>query len=164
MNIYAQSPVVEFRTSEASVDERDGTYAIEVSVVNPNANPTSVEVYVTQNTATPGTDYNFSSPQTVTFPANSNKTQSVLVTILNNTTTDATRTVEFRLRNTTNDPDIGLDSALLLTIIDDDLAVTQSRISRSTMLIIVQPPSTRESEFREWFTASTFVLPVCNSL
>lgn len=118
-------PVIAFKGSTGSVDEAAGTYTLEVTLANANSTPTTVEVFVSQSTATLGTDYNFSSPQMVTFPANSTTTQNVIVTILNNATTDGDRTVEFRFQNQTNDAVFGADSAFLLTIMDDDLAVTQ---------------------------------------
>lgn len=107
------------------MDETDGSYTLEVTLTNANSTPTSVEVYISQSTATLGTDYNYSSPQTVTFPANSTTTQNVLVTILDNTNTDGDRDVEFRFQNQTNGAVFGNDSAFLLTIVEDDLAITQ---------------------------------------
>jgi len=124
MQTVAQ-PTIAFNGTTGSVDEADGTFTLEVTLANANANPTSVDVYISQSTATLGTDFNYSSPQQVTFPANSTTTQNVLVTILNNSTTDAVRTIEFRFQNPTNGATYGPDSSFLLTIIDDDLAVTQ---------------------------------------
>lgn len=117
------SPTVSFAGARGTVSENAGTYNLQVSLQNPNSNPTTVEVYVSGGSGQNGTHYNFSSPHLVTFPANSNQTQNIIITILNNSDVDADRDVEFKFQNPTNDAVYG-DSIFLLTIENDDLPFT----------------------------------------
>jgi hypothetical protein len=119
------SPVITFGASAASVDEDAKTYSVEMSISNPNANATTLELFISGGTAINGTDYNASLPITVSFPGSSSAKQSVLITILDNSAVDSDRTIEFQMRNLTNDAKFGSDSILILTIKNDDLTFTK---------------------------------------
>jgi hypothetical protein len=121
--IFSGSPTVSFVSGSANVAEDSGSYELTILIVNPDAdNDTQVEVAVVGGTAIEGIDYEFMSPATVVFAAGSSMSQSVTITILDNTDEDGDRTIEFELQNPTNDAGIGTQT-LTLTILDDDAVI-----------------------------------------
>lgn len=116
-------PTVSFAPVTNSVSEGLANFNINVTIANPNANGTAVQVVLTGGTATDGTDFTFTSPQTVTFPASSSANQTVSVAIIDDLIGESLETITFVLRNSTNNATIGADSVFTLSIIDNDIPV-----------------------------------------
>ena len=64
-------------------------------------------------------DYNFSAPQTITFPANSSDAITLDGTIVNDALSEPDETITLALFNPTNQSDI-TNGSVKITIIDDD--------------------------------------------
>lgn len=117
------APVVSFATSAVAVGEADGVIDITVTLTNPDPdNPTSVEVALAGGTAVNGVDFEYDSPQIVTFPAGSSDPQTVPLEIIENEIEDGDRTIELTLQNADNNALLGFDE-LVITILDDDFTI-----------------------------------------
>jgi hypothetical protein len=93
---------------------------IEVSILNPDADQsTTVEVALAGGTAEES-DFEFDSPETITFPAGSSVPLTVAVTINDNSAYDAQRTLTFALQNVTNG-EIGATDTLEIVIRNNDI-------------------------------------------
>ena len=116
-------PTVSFSSISGSVSEATASFNLTVAIADANSNATNVSVILKGGTATSGTDFTFTSPQVVTFPANSTVSINVPVSILNDLVGESLETLSFVLRNTTNSAIIGTDSVFTLSISDDDIPV-----------------------------------------
>ena len=120
-------PTLQFNTSAATYNESAGTINIPVTILNPNANPTTVCVAIISGSGTPGADYNHPY-QCITFPANStigNHTDTIQ--ILEDLLVEGNETVILALTNKANAsglPNYGVDSILTITITDNDTTPT----------------------------------------
>lgn len=113
--------------ANSTVLESAGTVTINVIRTGTAAGQTTVDVVVASGSlagnAVEGTDFTFSGPQTITFPASTgNATQSFTVTINNNTTAQPTRYAVFQLTNATGGATINssANSNLHILYIKDD--------------------------------------------
>lgn len=126
-SVSCAAPVltVEFAMSGATVNEAAGTIDIDLSILNSDANPTSVDVSVlgTSTATGAGTDYTFTNPVTVTFPASSSTNQMVSITITDDIMQEVDETIVLELSNPTNGAILGTDSVYTLTIEDNDAPV-----------------------------------------
>lgn len=111
-----------FEMGDMNVSETEGTVTVNVTIANPAATETTVDVVVSGGTAVNGTNYTFVDPTTLTFPANSTESQSFTFTVIDDTDANNDRTVSFELQNANNNATLGT-STLDVTIEDDD-AVT----------------------------------------
>ncbi|MEM1095631.1 MAG: endonuclease [Bacteroidota bacterium] len=122
----SSSTSVQFAASTASVGEGNGTATLTVTISNPSSSTaTTVEVALASGgTATSGTDFSFTSPTLLTFPANSSTSQTVTVAITPDTDDESDETVNFTLQNASGGTSatLGAPSTLTLTIQDDDAA------------------------------------------
>lgn len=117
--VEPEMAVVQFSTDAISVYEDTGTVMIEVSILNPDADQgTTVEVALAGGTAEDA-DFEFDSPETLTFPAGSSVPLTVPVTINDNSVYDAQRSLTFALQNVTNG-EIGATDTLKVVIRNDD--------------------------------------------
>lgn len=110
-----------FFPAQASVTENAGS-AEATAVLNiPGTGTVSVLVALKGGSASPGTDFIFSGPQTISFPSGQT-TAPVSIQIINNTVAELPETVELVLRPAPGSPAgfIGADSVFTLTIADDD--------------------------------------------
>ncbi len=138
---------VKFASSDASVNEGDGTYNLLVSIVNPDAdNATSADVVLISGDAV---DINNYTTQTVTFPANSSDDQTVVITITDDSDIEGTEMLTFELQNITggNNASSGNPSQFELTIQDNDFAETPDIVINE----IMQNPSAVDDSNGEWF-------------
>lgn len=119
LNNVVVNPKVRFTTALQNVNENAGTATLTVGLTDANTSATSVDVVVKGGTATVGSDYTYST-QTVTFPANSTTAQTVTVTIVDDAVQENDETIEFVLRNATNNAEITADSVHTLTIDAND--------------------------------------------
>lgn len=92
---------VGFVTLTGQVNEDAGLYTARVALNRPSAQPTSVTVSDLQGSATKPADYLFS-PQTLTWPALSQDTLSVTVTIVDDMTPESDESFKLILSNATN--------------------------------------------------------------
>jgi hypothetical protein len=115
-------PVVQFVNSAANYNENSGTVQIGIKLTNPATTATSVKVQVIGSSATAGIDFTTTSPQTITFPANSTTTQFISVNIINDLIIEPSETFVATLSNPTNNAILGTNNTFIGTILDDDLA------------------------------------------
>jgi DNA/RNA endonuclease YhcR with UshA esterase domain len=110
-----------FIPNSGSVTENAGSVSISVSLNIPNSNAVPIQVAVKGGSASPGSDYTFASPQTLTFNTNQSSI-SFPVTLINNMVAELPETIEFVLRPANGSPAgiVGNDSIFTLTIADDD--------------------------------------------
>lgn len=92
---------VGFVTLTGQVDEDAGTYTVRIALNRPSVQPTSVTVSDLQGSATKPADYMFS-PQTLTWPALSQDTLTVTVTIVDDMTPESDESFKLVLSNATN--------------------------------------------------------------
>jgi len=114
-------PSVEFVITSSTYNEGVGSFGIAVSILNPNANQTTVDINVVAGgTATAaGVDYSFS-PVTVVFPPNSSVAQIVTVTLVNDQLIEGPENFTLQLAFPTNNATIGSNAQLAVTITDND--------------------------------------------
>ena len=112
-------PEVTFVGTAISESEAGDTVRVRLAINNANATATSVDVGVTAGNATNSTDYNFTDPTTVTWPANSSDTMEVVVAIVDDQDDEANEQIILGLSNQTNMATIGI-GAYTITIIDND--------------------------------------------
>ncbi len=111
-----------FEMGDMNVSETDGTVTVNVTIANPVATETTVDVVVSGGTAVNGTNYTFTDPTTLTFPGGSSEAQSFTFTVIDDFDVNDDRTISFELQNANNGATLGT-SMLDVTIQDDD-AVT----------------------------------------
>jgi len=113
------NPEVSFTTNAFDVDESAGQAQVTISISNPNGSATAVDVALVGGTATLGNDFTFSTPTTVTFPANSNTPQTINVPVIDDTIQEPAETIILVLQNATNNATINVDT-LTITILESD--------------------------------------------
>lgn len=120
LNHIINGDTVGFTTASATVNEAAGTVNISVSLKNPTALPTTVQVAVNGGSAAGSSDYTYTT-QTVTFPANSNAAQTVTLSITDDNVFESNETIALTLINATNNATIDpAASAYTITITDND--------------------------------------------
>ena len=117
-----------FEMSEMTVSETEGTVIVNVTIANPAATETTVDVVVSGGNAVNGTNYSFIDPTTLTFAANSSESKSFTFTVIDDTDANEDRTVSFALQNANNDATFGT-STLDVTIQDDDTEIVITDIA-----------------------------------
>ena len=113
---------ISLETDELMVSEADGTITVNVTITNPSAAATTVDVVVTGGSAVNGTNYTFTDPTMVTFPAGSSESQSFSFDIIDDAVANEDRTIVFALQNASNGALLGT-SELEVTIDDDDTEI-----------------------------------------
>ncbi|WP_138432959.1 choice-of-anchor I family protein [Winogradskyella algicola] len=124
-NALATGTPVELEFSEvfASVAENAGNIVITVSISEAPATDVTVEVaLMAGGTATEGTDFNLSAPQTLTFPMGITDDQTVTIPIIDNTDDGSDLYFVLGLQNPT-DASLGSESLFSVYILDDDTVV-----------------------------------------
>lgn len=116
------NPVVSFSIASQTVNENGISVDVDLQIIDENASPTSVDVVlnVGSSTATNGSDFTYTSPTTVTFPANSNATQTITISITDDAILEADEDIVIELSNPTNSASLGLSSHTI-TILDNEL-------------------------------------------
>lgn len=114
------APVVQFLLSASSIAENLDSIQIPVSITNPVATATTVDIMIMGGTASSGVDYSYA-PATITFPANSSTNQYLTVYIQNDLFAEGNETATFMLMNASGGATIGTNGMHTLTISDDDL-------------------------------------------
>lgn len=121
-NDVSANPLVAFGSSSQTVSEGVGSVTVNISISNPNSSPTDVDVALVSSTATNGSDFTFSSPTTVSFPANSSTSQSVTLPITDDLITEGTENIVLQLQNPSNSASIGTISTHTINITDNDVS------------------------------------------
>ena len=120
VHTISAQPVVEFALTSSTVTEGVNNFKVAVSITNPDANPTSVDVNVLGGaSAISGTDYYFA-PLTVTFPANSSATQNITVYVINDKNMEGDESFIFQLAFPTNGATLGNNAQHSVTITGND--------------------------------------------
>lgn len=116
---------VQFSQATQSYNENATTITVEVSIANPDANPTTVEAHlnVGASTAVNTVDYMVTTPQTLTFPGNSSTPQSFAFILTDDALPEGNEIIVFDLMNPTNGAILGTDSVQVITIVDNDIPV-----------------------------------------
>ena len=114
------STTVQFSSATYSVNEGGSSIDLVVTIANPSAVVTTVDVSVTGGTATNGVDYSFT-PTTITFPASSTASIPVTINIVNDAIVEGNETILFALSNPTNAA-LGTVANTTLTLLDNDVA------------------------------------------
>jgi len=117
-------PTVSFDVVSVNVSEGVGTVTVNVNIANEDSNPTSADVVLGVSTATGGgTDFTFTSPTTITFPASSSTQQTVVVTIVDDGLIESSEDIVLELQNVTNSGVVGSNSSHTISITDNDAPV-----------------------------------------
>ncbi|TGE16378.1 choice-of-anchor I family protein [Hymenobacter elongatus] len=123
-------PTIRLSASTAVVNENAGTATIPVSIQNsgPAASTVDVALVAGLGTATAGSDFTFSSPQTLTFPAGSTTDQNLVLTLTDDALPEGAEYFTLRLQNPTNGTLAAGATEYLVYLKDNDVAVpVQSR-------------------------------------
>lgn len=115
-------PEVQFTSSNLSFDEDAGQISIDIQITNPDtANPTEVEVVLGGGSATLGSDFTYSPPSLIVFPAGSGSNQSLTtISIIDDTDLEGLESFTLNLQNPTNGALIGNNSSVQVDIIDNE--------------------------------------------
>ncbi len=99
-----QTPSLSFVGTSATVNESADSVLLTIQYNGYSNAATSVQVSLAGGTATNGSDFTFTSPTTVTFPAFTvpGSTRTVKVPIARNALTEGAETIQFALGNATN--------------------------------------------------------------
>ncbi|WP_412984108.1 T9SS type A sorting domain-containing protein [Pontimicrobium sp. IMCC45349] len=111
---------IEFSSTSATVSEGDGTYNLELTITNEDAaNATTCNVVITSGDASDVDNY---TTQLVTFPANDNTNQTVVITITDDVNFETDETITFSIQNVSggNNAAVGTNNNFDLTITNND--------------------------------------------
>ncbi|MGI4741956.1 MAG: choice-of-anchor I family protein [Janthinobacterium lividum] len=139
----AQStPTISRPSATLTVLEGAGSVSIPLTISNPGAAASSVEVVVQAlSTATAGTDFTFASPQTVTFAAGATGPQTLTIPLLDDALAEETEYFVVRLQNPTN-ATVSASANYVLVYIRDNDTPTPS-LARNLSLTLLQSYQTR---------------------
>jgi hypothetical protein len=115
-------PSIKMNPTSVVVNETLGIGTVSLELVNSNSSATIVDVVYKGGSATAGSDFIFNS-QTVTFPPNSNASQTFTFPIINDNLNESNESIILVLRNQSNDAIITNDSILTITISKNDQPV-----------------------------------------
>ncbi len=116
----ATPPDVYLINATQNVNEGDGSITLELGIINPDANATSVTLTLSDISATITQDYDLTgNPVTVTFPAGSSANQTVSVSIIDDTNIETAETFNVAISNPTNNATISTVQEVV-TIQDND--------------------------------------------
>jgi hypothetical protein len=122
---HAQTtPSISRPSATITVAENAGSVSIPLSIANPSATTASTVQVALQafGTAAAGTDFTYSTTQTVTFPAGATGTQTLTIPILDDAAAEETEYFVVRLLNPTNATVSATANDILVYIRDNDTA------------------------------------------
>jgi hypothetical protein len=115
------TPVLSFTAGTSLTDESAVNDTIRISITNPDTAATSVDVVLTSSgNATQGSDFTYSSTQTITFPASSSANINIAIPIADDAAIEGTETFVLKLQNATNGATFGVNDSIIVSIIDND--------------------------------------------
>ncbi len=114
-------PFVGFSGSSVIESENVGSVEVTIELTNGNSNATEVTVNVDMSsTADSGTDYNFTAPQTITFPADmSSASETISIDVIDDMDAESLETIVLTLSNATNGA-VLLSDTYTISIADND--------------------------------------------
>jgi hypothetical protein len=114
-NTCPTSPVIQFRFNGATVQENQGVRTYGLFIDNPASSATTVQIEAINFSGTVGQDITFTSPQTITFPANfQGMDTSFTLTVIDDTLFEPEEQILFVLKNPSNGAILRTDSFMLL--------------------------------------------------
>lgn len=116
----SNSPEISFNVGSVTVNEGAGTVSVQVNITNANSTATTIDLVRLSGTATAGTDYTWTSPQMLTFPANSSDSIVINISITDDNQVEASETLWLGFANATNGAVLGVIDSMLITITDND--------------------------------------------
>ena len=121
----ALSTTVDFVNSTTTINENAGTITVDVLMVNTTMMTQTVDVVLdaTNSTATNSSDFSYTSPSTLTFPANSATTLSVTISITDDMMMESNETIVLNLMNAAAGVTIGATATHTITINDNDATI-----------------------------------------
>ncbi|MGK0389361.1 MAG: hypothetical protein ACI94Y_002101 [Maribacter sp.] len=144
------NPVVSFVGSSITVGEADGTLDIMIGIVAANANETTIDVQVDASSTTDALDYTLPI-LTFAFPANSDASQTLTVTITDDANMETLESLVLTLSNPSNSATIGGNNTYTVSIVDNDTPIPALVITE----INYNSPSTDSLEFIEIYNNDT---------
>ncbi|MEM7104196.1 MAG: Calx-beta domain-containing protein [Bacteroidota bacterium] len=127
------SELGEFAPDTLAVSELTGFRDFEV-ILSESAD-CSVDVVLVESEAIEDEDYNFNSPETVSFFSGSDITQVIVVPIINDIEMESVELMKFALRNVSPSCFIGSDSLIYVEIIDDDTPNLEINTATTTISV-----------------------------
>jgi hypothetical protein len=117
----AHAQTISRPSATLTVAENAGSISIPLSIANPGAAASSVQVVLQAfGTATAGSDFTYATTQTVTFPAGATGTQTLTIPILDDAAAEETEYFVVRLANPTNATVSATANDILVYIRDND--------------------------------------------
>jgi hypothetical protein len=115
------TPTITRPSATLTVAENAGSVSIPLSIANPGAAASSVQVVLQAfGTAAAGQDFTYATTQTVTFPAGATSTQTLTIPILEDALGEETEYFVVRLQNPTNATVSASANDILVYIRDND--------------------------------------------
>ena len=142
-------PVVSFASTSASVAEDGGSVTLSVTISVAPTTDTTVDVVLDTGNSTASTsDVGGFASETVTFTPSGPTTQTVTVTVTDDSDVEPAETAQFVLQNLSGDPDasLGSNTTFTLTINDDDTPIPTNVVINE---IDPDTPGTDTAEFIE---------------
>lgn len=117
-------PMLSFSPKAGSFNEAAGTITITATLTNPNPTPVVAAISLIGGSANNTTDFTFATTQ-ITFPISSapSQTQTINLSIVDDTTIEATETFQLKIDTISGGAFIGTDSIYTGSIIDNDAPV-----------------------------------------
>lgn len=166
------TPVISRPSATLTVAENAGSLSLPLSIANPGAAASTVEVAVQAlGTATAGQDFTLAATQTVTFPAGATGNQIITIPIIDDAAAEEAEYFVVRLQNPTN-ATVAASAADVLVYIRDNDTPTPAQ-ARNLALSLVQsyqtaPPFSGSTQINSAeivsYDASTRRLYVANSV
>ncbi len=122
--VLGTPPQAVFTQPSYSVSERTGSLTVQIKLEGGARTTSTVGYRTLQNSAQPGRDYE-EITGTLTFVPSGPDTQTITVTVLDNTVRDGNRIFLLLLENPQGDIQLGGVSGASVTITDDDLGLSQ---------------------------------------
>jgi hypothetical protein len=144
LNIYIISDTalfVSFLGASYAYPEDTGTVQVRIFVTKPMPVATEVTIALSAGSATPGTDFNFTNPTVLTFPANTADTLTFDVEILNDNVEEPNEQLNFDIISANNNARRGI-WAFTMVIVDNDSTVGISEELLSGIATIYPNPAT----------------------
>jgi hypothetical protein len=166
------TPTIARPSATLTVAEGAGTVSIPLSIANPGAAASTVQVAVQAlGTATAGQDFTYATTQTVTFAAGATGTQTLTIPILDDALAEETEYFVVRLLNPTNATVSASANDILVYITDNDTPAPVRANNLSLSLVQsyqTAPPFSGSTQVNSAeiaaFDATTKRLYVANSL
>jgi len=139
------SPTIEFVNSNITIDEDAMSLNVPIEIINPStSNATTVDVTLDiSSTATNGSDFTFSSPTSVTFPAGTFGNQMITIPIILDNVMDDGETIVLKLSSSSN-LNFGADSVVTITI--NDVQITPIVAINDSYSVVFNTPITFQAD------------------